>query len=365
MRFALLGTVIALILFVSHRPMSAQAAQTGPVGQASGSHPPNAVNTQEPTDPKARKTFDEGVNLTRRHMFDFAVGKFKKADQQDGGRCISCQNHMRACAIEARDWKSAEFASQKLLAEAQGNEAAAKAHYEMGFVLLREGMDKRKTEILSRAHDEFAAALKLAPNFPQALFADGTALSYLNQDDAAKARFADFVKTAGPNDPDERRAERFIAEPELARARMAPPFTITALDGRSVSLDDFQGKVVLLDFWATWCEPCREALPHMKEIAKKFQGQPLVMLSISLDSNEKAWKDFVAKNAMTWLQYRDGGFTGPIARLFNVDAIPHTFTINSDGILQQENVGDAAIEGKLKKLCARAEHEQATQTAAK
>ena len=57
---------------------------------------------------------------------------------------------------------------------------------------------------------------------------------------------------------------------------------------------------------------------------------------------------------MTWLQYRDGGFEGPIARLFNVEAIPHTFTIDADGVLQEEQVGDASMEGKLKKLIAQA-----------
>jgi hypothetical protein len=58
---------------------------------------------------------------------------------------------------------------------------------------------------------------------------------------------------------------------------------------------------------------------------------------------------------MTWLQYRDGGFTGSIARLFNVHAIPQTFTIDSDGVLQDQHIGDEAIEGKLKKLVARAQ----------
>jgi len=141
---------------------------------------------------------------------------------------------------------------------------------------------------------------------------------------------------------------------------MAPPFSITTVDGQRMSMDDLQGKVVLLDFWATWCVPCREALPHIRQVAKKFQGEPLLILSVSLDSEEQKWKDFIVKNEMTWPQYRDGSFSGPIAKMFAVNAIPHTFTIDADGVLQDEHIGDASIEGKLKKLIAHARELQPT-----
>ena len=112
--------------------------------------------------------------------------------------------------------------------------------------------------------------------------------------------------------------------------------------------------MVLVDFWATWCGPCREALPHIRQIARRFQEQPLVVISISLDKDENKWKDFVVKNQMTWLQYRDGSFDGTIAKSFGVNAIPATFTIDADGVLEDQHVGDANIEGKLKKLLAAA-----------
>jgi hypothetical protein len=63
---------------------------------------------------------------------------------------------------------------------------------------------------------------------------------------------------------------------------------------------------------------------------------------------------------MVWLQYRDGGFNGSIATMFGVQAIPHTFTIDADGVLQDEHIGDASVEGKLKKLIARARQLQTT-----
>jgi thiol-disulfide isomerase/thioredoxin len=135
---------------------------------------------------------------------------------------------------------------------------------------------------------------------------------------------------------------------------MAPSFSLTTLDGKTISMEGLTGKVVLIDFWATWCPSCREAMPHIRKIAQKFDGQPLVVLSISLDADEAKWKDFVAKNGMTWMQYRDGGFGGSMSKLFSVDAIPATFTIDADGVLEDQHVGDADIEGKLKKLIAQA-----------
>jgi hypothetical protein len=82
---------------------------------------------------------------------------------------------------------------------------------------------------------------------------------------------------------------------------------------------------------------------------------------VSLDSDEQKWKDFIEKNGMTWMHYRDGGFTGPLSRMFAVNAIPHTFTIDADGVLQDEQIGDASIEGKLKKLVSRAKEVQAAE----
>jgi peroxiredoxin len=307
-----------------------------------------------PSNEKAQKTYKDALQDLHDRRPDIALDGFKKADKQDDGHCRACQDKMVKYGIELGEWKIAELAAEEGVAEAHGDRDTALAHYDFASVLMAEGLQKHKDDIFSRAHDELTKALAAVANFPDAVFADGRALAQLHQDDAAKARFAEYVKMKSGDDPNKQRALRYVDRPELARARMAPPFAVTALDGQQVSMDDLQGKVVLLDFWATWCEPCREALPHIRDVAKKFQGQPLVILSVSLDSDEEKWKDFIAKNGMTWLQYRDGGFTGRIAKMFDVTAIPHTFTIDSDGVLQEEHIGDASIEGKLKKLIARA-----------
>jgi thiol-disulfide isomerase/thioredoxin len=316
--------------------------------------------TDGPTDEKARKTYEKAQKSLHEHRTEFALDDFKKADKQDGGHCLACQKQMIKYGRELGEWKTAELAAEEMAAQAQGPKDTALAHYEFAVVLMDEGLQKHKEEIFARAHEEITKALAAFSNFPDALFIDGRVLAQLKRDDEAKARFDQYVKAKPGEDPNRRRALRYISRPELARARMAPPFSVTTLDGQRMSMDDLQGKVVLLDFWATWCAPCREALPHIRQVAKKFQGEPLVILSVILDSEEQNWKAFIVKNEMTWPQYRDGSFNGPIARMFAVNAIPHTFTIDADGVLQDEHIGDASIEGKLKKLFARARELQST-----
>jgi peroxiredoxin len=318
-----------------------------------------------PTNEKAQKTYKEALELLKKHEHAWALEDFKKADKQDGGHCRICQKQMIHYGIELAEWKTAELGAEELAAAAQSARDIAVAHYQLAIVLMDEGMQKHKDEIFARAHEECLKALAPTVKFADAVLLDGKALAQLHQDDAAKERFEQYLKMQPADDPDRQRVVRYIRRPELARARMAPAFAITTSDGKHVSMDDLQGKVVLLDFWATWCGPCREALPHIRNVAKKFQGEPLVILSVSLDEDEQKWKEFIAKNEMTWPQYRDGGFTGLIAKLFGVTAIPHTFTIDSDGVLQEEHVGDASIEGKLKKLLAQAHEVKSTENSLK
>ena len=327
------------------------------------------VSAQEksggPTNEKARKTYESALKSLRERKTEWALDDFKKADKQDGGHCLDCQKQMIKYGRELGDWKAAELAAEEMVAEAHGAKDTAVSHYQLAVVLMEEGLQKHKDEIFARAHEEIGKSLDAYSNFPDAFYLDGRVLAQLKRDEEAKAKFEQYVKAKPVEDPNCQRAQRYISRPELARARMVPAFSVTATDGRRISMDDLQGKVVLLDFWATWCAPCREALPHLQKVAKKFQGEPLVILSVSLDSDEQKWKDFIVKNEMTWPQYRDGSFNGPVARMFAVNAIPHTFTIDADGVLQDEHIGDASIEGKLKKLIAHARELQSADNSSK
>jgi thiol-disulfide isomerase/thioredoxin len=289
-----------------------------------------------------------------------ALDDYRKANKQDGGHCTECLSRAYSLAMKVGAYKDAESIARDWLPLAATDADRAAIHFQLGVALQREGSDQKQKpdqkndQFFSESCDEFKTALSLDPTFSVAHYAWGASLSHLDQDDAARAEFKAFLAQAGTNSALRERAARYAERPELARARMAPPFAVTTIDGRHISMDSLAGKVVLIDFWATWCGPCREALPHVRDIARKFQGQPFVVLSVSLDDDDSKWKDFVNKNDMTWLQYRDGKWTGPIATQFDVKAIPATFSIDADGVLEDQHVGDDDIEGRLKKMIAHA-----------
>ncbi len=306
-----------------------------------------------PTDPKALKTYQNAIDWLKIGKRGEAIDSFRKAARQDG-HCTECMRQAYALATSIGQFKEAEEIAREWLTLAVTDVDRAAAHYRIAIALQQQGINDKKDRCFDESCGEFKTALQLEPNLTVIHYAMGVSLAHMHQDDAARAEFSTFLvsDTAMPNVHE--RAQRYIDRVELARARMAPPFSINTIDGKQISLDGLAGKVVLIDFWATWCGPCREALPHIRDIAHRFQEQPLVVISISLDKDEDKWKEFVAKNQMTWLQYRDGSFNGQIAKSFGVTAIPATFTIDADGVLEDQHVGDANIEGKLKKLVASA-----------
>ena len=233
---------------------------------------PGQEEAAAPTNEKAQKSYQQGMDYLRQHQMVAAFESFKKADRQEGGLCHACQKQIIKLGAGLDDWKAAENAAAEMVDEAHGAKQVALAHYEFGTVLAGEGLEKHKDELFTRAHEEFTKALAVAPNFPVAVYGDGVALAYLKQDDAAKGQFQHYAAMVPPDDPMRRRALFFASHPEMARAKMAPLFDLNTIDGQHVSLQDLKGKVVLIDFWATWCGPCREALPHMQQIARKFRG---------------------------------------------------------------------------------------------
>lgn len=311
------------------------------------------------SNPKFQAAMTEAKQLEKQRNYVFAVDSYKKANKIAAGKDADCVNALFNLQIKIGSYKDASATATSAEALATTPIQKSKAESDLGYALLLEAGDKNKTDSLNAAHAAFKAALADNPKNATALFLDGRVLAGLGQMDAASEQFKECLSCVNPKDPAYLRAQHFAENPALSLHKMAPAFTVTALDGTKFNLDAMGGRVVLIDFWATWCGPCNRELPHMKKIAKEFAGEPLVIISISWDSDEAKWKEFINKNEMTWAQYRDADHH--LSTLFGINAIPHYFTIDSDGVLTSEMLGeDSDVEGKLKKLVAKAKSAAAT-----
>jgi thiol-disulfide isomerase/thioredoxin len=119
---------------------------------------------------------------------------------------------------------------------------------------------------------------------------------------------------------------------------LAPAFSLQTLDGKTLTRDGLKGKVVLLDFWATWCAPCRKALPELKDLRRKNAGQPLVIVSVSVDQDRKLIESFVSSNGMSWPQAwdREGRVTGGV---FRVSDFPSYVVLDAEGRITYRQKG--------------------------
>ena len=108
-------------------------------------------------------------------------------------------------------------------------------------------------------------------------------------------------------------------------------FTLKSIDGKEITLSDYRGKYVFLDFWASWCGPCRMEMPNMQELYKTYK-KDLVIIGISLDKDEAKWKEAVKEFDMKWLQCCDPlEFHGEVAPRYKVAGIPRTVLVDPEG----------------------------------
>lgn len=132
--------------------------------------------------------------------------------------------------------------------------------------------------------------------------------------------------------------------PETMEGQTAPDFTLKAIDGTEYTLSALRGKVVLIDFWATWCPPCREELPMIEQLHKEYKDKGLVVLGIN-DEDKATVSQFVKENKLTFPTLMDEGMN--VARAYKVVAIPRVILINKEGKIVKDITGYSKENEKI------------------
>jgi peroxiredoxin len=117
----------------------------------------------------------------------------------------------------------------------------------------------------------------------------------------------------------------------------APGFTARTFDGKEVSLADFRGKIVFVDFWASWCSPCRESLPLYDKLAADFGTSDFAVIAVNLDETASDAKKFIAQHPVRYTIVQNP--QGDIPKAFGVSGMPSSYLIDRDGTIRQRHIG--------------------------
>ena len=148
----------------------------------------------------------------------------------------------------------------------------------------------------------------------------------------------------------EKQGESKKIQKELAVGKAFPDFDEKDLDGKPLSVANFKGKIVLVDFWATWCGPCVAELPNVLETYGKYHGKGFEVIGISLDQDKDKLTGFIKEKKMPWQQYFDGkGWQSKLGQKYGINSIPATYLIDKEGKIIGKNLRGEALASAVQK----------------
>jgi thiol-disulfide isomerase/thioredoxin len=225
----------------------------------------------------------------------------------------------------------------------------------MGLVMQAQRLDKDKPEGFAAFHKASADFLQKYSDHPLAGELKSIQMQVLDEDPTPQG--TEMLKKFAAGD-DARLAEAAKAilekKQKLADLKSKPvDLKFTAADGQPVDLANLRGKVVLVDFWASWCGPCMMEMPNVVSTYGKLHEKGFEILGISLDQDKDAMEAALKKQSMTWMQYFDGGgWDNKIAKSFGIQSIPAAWLVDKKGMLRETNLRGEELGAAVEKLLA-------------
>lgn len=144
----------------------------------------------------------------------------------------------------------------------------------------------------------------------------------------------------------------YLAQAErIMEGKTAPDFTLPTVEGDSISMHDLKGKVKIIDFWASWCAPCRHEMPNLVKLYKTYQTKGLEILSVSIDDKKDKWINAIFEDGNTWKNVSDlKGAKSPIVALYGIKSVPFMLVLDENNKILAVNLRGKALEDKIAQL---------------
>ncbi len=288
-----------------------------------------------------------------------AIKAFNKAQKLAGEPTFECCRGLANAFNQTGAYKDGVASARKALPLARNPVEEVQIYNLLG-IGLYSGGSARKAQ-LEEAVSAFGKILEIAESLPAnrrgginlARYSLGLSLLKLERDEEGVAVLKEFL-AASPTGPEARTARSYVDNPMRARVPMMPELEVVTLDGSLLTSGDLLGKVVVLDFWGTWCPPCVASIPHLKKLAHRSEKRPLVVVSVSNDGDGDMLRGFVAEHGMSWPQVWDKDHR-LVREVFQIAGYPTFIVVDHKGeIVFRDSGWGPEIESQLDSWVARA-----------
>jgi tetratricopeptide (TPR) repeat protein len=293
--------------------------------------------------------FEQALNggrvLAAQGRLEDAIEEFRKAAKLHNDKCAECFQKIGHAYFQQGKLKEAAVAFRQAAELKPSNEA--EMYNILGVVLYLQNQKE--------SFDQAVAALQRAIDLSKgslvkAYYNLGFALIKSGKEQEGIAALKKFLELA-PEANEAAQARAVIVNTKMVDAKVAPSFVVKSHTGEELSLEKLRGKIVLLDFWASWCGPCRVDMPEVRKIWKTYASDRFVIIGINLDSNRAAFEAYAKEQVVTWPQYYDGlGWGNKVSQLYRVYTIPHTILIDQDGVIRASGLRGGELSDKVGEL---------------